>query len=264
MTSPGGPPVEFPENSFPVGSGSLNDLATRDQDTIVDTLSSQVQDSPGWNGASDNFFGMLSQMVLGLVTGVGNFFTGVLGGAGQTIMDLMNLRWAQVDDHEYKIGDLQDKTQVLQGVIGYGCRYMSSSPGINTNPTTMPFDMQVGPAVGVTMRSGGQIRFNSKGLWRCEAQVRFLGAPSAPPDCYMDIVIRTPGGAEFTRLKAMSSSDHEITVTNVMPVVIPEAGYTAEVQAWTSRLPVLGNWRGIGGGFSTTRFSVFKISSEVS
>ncbi|WP_345314437.1 hypothetical protein [Gordonia alkaliphila] len=165
---------------------------------------------------------------------------------------------------EADIVDLQDRSQALEGVVGYGSAYMSGSPGVSTSATLMQFDQRVGPMVGATL-AGGRFTLGSKGLWRFEAQVRFWGAKYAPPKCFMDIIIRNSGGTEIARLKAMASSDDEITVTNVMPAVVPSAGCTAEVVAWTSAIPIIGgNWRGIGGGYSTTRFSVFKISEETS
>lgn len=201
--------------------------------------------------------GDVAKVVQGITTGL----TGVFA----TAAGLVGLRWEQVNSHEDAITDLQDKTQALEGVIGYGCRYMSSSPGVTTSAEVMPFNSQVGPAVGVTLLSGGRFRLDSKGLWRMEAQTYFGTAKLCPPRCFMDIVIRDAGGSEFTRLKAMASTDDGVTVTNVMPVVIPSAGYTAEVQAWTSSIPLVGgNLRSIIGGLTTTRFSVFKISDETS
>ncbi|MFT4087402.1 MAG: hypothetical protein QM658_09655 [Gordonia sp. (in: high G+C Gram-positive bacteria)] len=170
-----------------------------------------------------------------------------------------------VGGHTTSITDLQSRTQALQGVIGYGCRYMSSSPGVTTSPSVMPFDTQVGPAVGVTLSSGGRFTLGSKGLWELSAQVRFWGAKFAPPKCFMDIVVRDGGGTEIARIKSIQSSEDELTIPNSMPVVIPAAGCTVEVQAWTSAIAVIGgNWRGIGGGYSTTRFWVNKISDETS
>lgn len=213
-----------------------------------------------WGGIL-NLAGTFASIFQKIVTGVAAGLLPIFA----TAAELMSLRWAQVDGHESSIGDLQDKTQKLEGVIGYGCRYMSSSPGVNTSPAVMPFDTQVGPAVGVTLQSGGRYRLDSKGLWRFEAQTYFATAPLAPPRCFMDIVIRTPGGAEFARLKAMGSTDQGLTITNVMPVAIPTAGYTVEVQAWTSGLPLFNSsWRSISGGLGNTRFSVFKISTETS
>ena len=220
----------------------------------------QPQKVGQWGGIL-NLGGTFATILQKIVTGV----TAGLLPIFKTAAELMSLRWAQVDGHESSIGDLQDKTQKLEGVIGYGCRYMSSSPGVTTSPTVMPFDTQIGPAVGVTLQSGGRYRLDSKGLWRFEAQTFFQTANLAPPRCFMDIVIRNPSGAEFARLKAMGSTDQGLTITNVMPVVIPAAGYTVEVQAWTSSLPIVGaSWRSIVGGLGTTRFSVFKISSETS
>lgn len=168
-------------------------------------------------------------------------------------------------DQASAIADLQDVTQTLEGVVGYASRYMSTGAGVQTSPTTLNFDVKKGPSEGVTLLSGGRFRLDSKGLWRFEAQVKFNDSKWSPPRCYMDIVIRDPSGVEVGRLEAMNTSDAPLTITNVMPYVIPTAGYTVEVQAWTSSLPLIGAaWRTIGSGLQQTNFSVFKISSETS
>lgn len=251
----------------PIGTGVLgivNKMAAKLTSQVANADPADIRTASDLQPLVPGFFDLplqdLFAPLLNALNGVGG---GVLGGALSGIADLFSGRWAQVDDHEDAIGDLQDKTQVLEGVIGYGCRYMSSSPGVNTSASVMPFNTQVGPAVGVDLIGGGRFQLKSKGLWRLEAQCYFQTASLAPPRCYMDIVVRTPGGSEFARLKAMGSTDQGLTVTNVMPVVVPAADYTVEVQAWTSGLPLIGgSWRSIGGGLGTTRFSVFKISDE--
>lgn len=194
----------------------------------------------------------------------------VLTGAGAGLLapfaalaELMGLRWDQVDNHDAAIVDLQDQTQVLEGVIGHGTRYMSTSPGVTTSPKTMPFDVRVGPLVGVTLQSGGKFRLDSKGLWDFHAQCEFTGGFLCPPEVYMDIVVRNPAGVEVGRRKAKGSSQDPVTVYNYYSYTIPSAGYTVEIQAWTASLPALGNWRGISGGLQTTGFSARKISAEV-
>lgn len=241
------------------GGNETLSFADRDQDAVTAVLKSQKKTgltSP-FSGFQSNMISIFTSVVTGVTTG--------LTGALSTLASLVNMRWTQVDNHDTAITDLQDKTQALEGVIGYGCRYMSTGAGVQTSPATLNFDTQVGPALGVTLLSGGKYRLNSKGLWRFESQVIFNDSKWSPPRCYMDIVIKDTSGNEFARLKALAVSDAPITVTNVMPVVIPAAGYTAEVQAWTSSLPLIGAaWRTIGSGLSYTRFSVFKISSETS
>lgn len=257
MTTPGG---NYPDNALSGADlSSLDGLNEADwREGLNDRVIGQPSAGVGFN-AFGGFLDAIGNMVQGIFSG------GFLGAILDPIASLLGMRWDQVDEHDYAIGDLQDKTQQLEGVIGYGCRYMSSSPGVSTTPTTMPFNTQVGPVLGCELQSGGRTKLLSKGLWRFEAQCRFTTAKWAPPACYMDIVIRDTSGNEFTRLKAMISTDDEVTVTNVMPVVVPAAGYTAEVQAWTSRIPIIGgSWRAIGGGFTTTRFSCFKISEETS
>lgn len=252
-----------PDHKIPDGSANTGGSTAAGLAAFSTKTEEQWRESSTRSPFKDSFnpIGAIFQGLLmalqGVATGIFGFLDDIAG--------LFELRWDQVDSHDYAIGDLQDKTQQLEGVIGYGCRYMSSSPGVNTSPATMPFDTQVGPVVGCELMSGGKTKLLSKGLWRFEAQVVFKWAKFAPPGCFMDIVIRKPDGSEFTRLKAKAASDEEVTVTNVMPVVVPSAGYTAEVQAWTSGIPILGgSWRSIGGGFTTTRFSCFKISDETS
>lgn len=247
--------------SFQVGALGQDRAAFqgRDQASVTDLLKADQQP------VIDDAFGDFNTGMLGFL---GKLFSGIttgLTGAAAAIAEGMANLFGRVDSAETDIVDLQDRAQVLEGVIGYGCRYMSTSPGVTTSAAVMPFDTQVGPVVGVTLQSGGKFRLDSKGLWRLESQVRFWGAALAPPRVYMDIVVRNSGGTEIARIRAMGSTDDEVTLTNVMPVVIPSSGCTAEVQAWTSGIPVVGgNWRGIGGGYSTTRFSAFKISDETS
>lgn len=258
MTSPDG---EIPNGmyTFPVNTG---ENAPADVDWWAD------QTEADWQSKINGGFTSSFNPIGGWASGLLNALMGIFTGAStilQGISYVLGLRWNQVDTHDTAIGDLQDKTQALEGVIGYGCRYMSTGAGVQTSPATLNFDTQVGPALGVTLLSGGKYRLNSKGLWRFESQVIFNDSKWSPPRCYMDIVIKDTSGNEFARLKALAVSDAPITVTNVMPVVIPAAGYTAEVQAWTSSLPLIGAaWRTIGSGLSYTRFSVFKISSETS
>lgn len=191
---------------------------------------------------------------------------GDLLNAPQTVLGMIpKIKIAGLTEIEDTVVDLQSKTQELADVVGFACRYMATSPGVSTSPSVMPFDVQVGPYVGVTLQPSGRFRLDSKGLWELNAQVRFWGAKWAPPKCFMDIVVRDPGGTEIARLKSIQSSEDELTIPNAMPVVIPSAGCTVEVVAWTSAIPIIGgNWRGIGGGLGTTRFWVKKMSSETS
>lgn len=217
--------------------------------TVLDTVA-------GW-------FGGLTKAARGVNpgsgTGITSVITSIFGFQSATANTATTAASAATSAYDLAVAN----GNTLDGISGYASRYMSSGPGVNTTPAVMPFDTNVGGTKNVTWLSGGKARFDKAGLWRLEAQVRFWGATLAPPRCYMDIVVRDAGGTIVKRIKAMASTDDEVTVTNVMPVQIPAAGYTAEVQAWTSGLPLINsNWRGIGGGSETTRFSMFRFSPE--
>lgn len=207
---------------------------------------------------------MLNNLLGGILTG---------NGAGLAtpfafLADLVGLRWLQADETEQSVGDLQDRTQQLEGVIGHGSAYMPTSPGATTSAERMPFGTteasRVGPQVGVEWLGDGRVRLLSRGLWDVSAQVEFWGGLLMPPGTFMDVVVRNPSGGLFYRMKAKASTSDNVTVTNVTSVTVPDAGYTVEVQAWTSSIPLGGTFRGISGGLETTRLMVRKISQETS
>lgn len=194
---------------------------------------------------------------------------GVLGGGfGEfsVLSNLMGLRWDQADRHDNAIADLQDQAQVLEGIIGHASAYMASSPGTTTSPARMPFTTQSGPLVGVENLGDGRWRLLSKGSWDISAQVEFWGGTLMPPGTFMRIVTRDPSGGVYHRRAAKASSSDNVTLTNVTNIVVPAAGYTVEVEAWTSAL--LGvpgaTFRGISGGFETTGLYIRKVSQETS
>lgn len=232
-------------------------------------------DPSGWfTGLATSLFRQPIQVLanlLGLIPIVGqnieNTLTNYLAATANTAATASSAAAAaqsQVSTLQSAVQDLQDQAQYIQ-VPGYASRYMSTGAGVQTTPTTLNFDTKKGPSVNVTLMSGGRFRLDQPGLWRFEAQAKFNDSKWSPPRCFMDIVIRNPSGVEEGRIEAMATSDAPLTITNVMPYVIPSAGYTVEVQAWTSSLPLIGAaWRTIGSGPRQTNFSVFKISSETS
>ena len=237
MTSPDNRPQSAYESSQPHPVGDW------DMDPLVQGIG--------------EFIGTL-QRVVGVVTGIA---TGLTGEWGESAL-LVALRWAQADRHELQIGDLQDKTQVLEGIIGHASFWMPTSPGTTTSITRMPFTAQSGPLVGVQSLGDGRLRLLSRGSWDINAQVEFWGGLLMPPGTYMRILVRDPSGAPFFYRDAKASTSDNVTVTNVANVVVPASGYTVEVEAWTDSIPIGGTTRGIRGGLNTTGLYVRKVSSE--
>ncbi|MCD2109352.1 hypothetical protein O4214_30275 [Rhodococcus erythropolis] len=174
-----------------------------------------------------------------------------------------------------KIVDMQNRTQILEGIIGYGSWVASQNLFLsidqnNAGARTMSFDRQVGPSVGVTLvpdsaLAGKKVqRLDSQGLWQVLAQTRSRRTIySGTAKVYMDIVVKDPSGNEHYRRSmdqsAISSEggDGEITLTNNVFFTVPGPGYTVRVDLFS------GQWRWFYGGSQWSGLSILKHSSEV-
>ena len=254
----------------PIGTGALgivNKMAAKLTSQVANADPADIRTASDLQPLVPGFFDLplqdLFAPLLNALNGVGG---GVLGGALSGIADLFSTRWGQVDSIDGAVQDLQDKTQELEGIIGHASAYMTASPGTTTSATRMPFTTQAGPLVGVESLGDGRWRLLSKGSWDISAQVEFWGGALMPPGTFMRIVTRDPSGGVYHRRAAKASSSDNVTLTNVTNIVVPTAGYTVEVEAWTSAL--LGvpgaTFRGISGGFETTGLYIRKVSQETS
>ncbi len=205
---------------------------------------------------------------------LGDLANAFLGGGGFGPGPLKSISDKSMADAA-KIVDLQDRAQVLEGIIGYGSWVASQNlfitfdqddPGMRT----MSFDRQVGPSVGVTLVSDPALagkkvqRLDSKGLWQVLAQTRSRGTGfTGSAKVYMDIVVKAPDGSEYYRRSMDQSAisnnggDGEITFSNNVFFTTPGAGYTVRVDLFTGR------WRWFYGGSQWSGLSVLKHSSEV-
>ena len=160
------------------------------------------------------------------------------------------------------IKDLQDKTQELEGVIGYHATYMPQGSG--TYPVGswkwLGFTATVGPHVGTVSAPDGGITLLSKGLWRADVQVYFsfemvLGKVE------VEIVVFDEYGNEYGKrsyrvLTSTGSEAYYTAVTNYT-FVVPRSGFRVRVRARTDGLA-----REILTGMQYTSFTVNKWSDE--
>lgn len=201
--------------------------------------------------------------VLGTFERILGVLTGAAGGLDQgwaELAGLVGMRWDQANRHETEILDLQDTTTDLSLSRGHATAYMTASPGTTTVSTLMPFTAQSGTRRGVTPLGDGRWRLDSAGEWDLSAQVEFWGGVLMPPGTYMEILVRDPQGGVFDGVTAIGDSSNRITVTNVTSTQVPAPGYTIEVRAWTDDIPIIGGtFRGIRGGYSTTRLRIRKF-----
>ncbi|MFE5789533.1 hypothetical protein [Rhodococcus erythropolis] len=170
-----------------------------------------------------------------------------------------------------EIRDLQDATQKLEGIIGYGSYVASQNLFLSIDQDVagarvQSFDRQVGPSVGVTMVKDPALankivqRMDSKGLWQVLAQTRaqntgFTGSEKV----YQDIVVKAPNGTEYYRrsLDENEGSDGKISMLGNVFFTIPAAGYMVHIELFS------GKWRWFYGGSQWTGLSLLKHSSEV-
>lgn len=250
------PDLKVPEGSANTGSSTAAGLAAFSTKTENQWRESSTRTpfKESFNPIGAIFQGLLGALQ-GIATGVFDFL--------DDIADLFQLRWDQVDQQGEDIQDLQDKTTNMTLSTGQATAYMTSSPGTTTSPTVMPFNTPTRPPKNVTFMGSGKWRLDIPGEWDITAQVEFYGGSLMPPGTHMQIIVRTPGGAVYDGVTAHADSDSNITVTNVTSTQIPTAGYTVEVRAWTDKIPILGgSFRGIRGGYSTTRLMMRKFEME--
>lgn len=256
MTNPGGvDPNDLPDLSFGIGAGAMGNLEGRTEDSIKATL--KAAKKPGieesYGGFNNGIIGVLTR----LLTGGGMGGSGPLAAGLQLLLSLVGMRWDQVDTHETDIADLQDKTQVLQDVIGYGCSYMNTTTSTDFKGTLkkMQFGTQVGPIVGCTMDGYGFV-LGSKGLWRADLQMTFDVYSIGVKNFDMDIRVYAPDGTLFDQQLFPDSTGSRASRTNVFSFVVPGPGYKVYAYAQCA----LG--RGMLGGNGRSGFYVTKISGE--
>ncbi|ATW59024.1 hypothetical protein PBI_MAHDIA_25 [Gordonia phage Mahdia] len=160
------------------------------------------------------------------------------------------------------IKDLQDKTQELEGVIGYHATYMPEGSG--TYPVGswkwLGFTSTVGPHVGTVVSPDGGITLLSKGLWRADVQVYF-SYEMVLGQVEVEIVVFDEYGAVYGKrslkvLTSTGSASYYTAVTNYT-FVVPRSGFRVRVRARTDGLA-----REILTGLQYTSFTVNKWSDE--
>lgn len=184
----------------------------------------------------------LLQLVFGAF---GDFFRG-----SDIVGDILGF----LGTHDQQIEDLQDKTQELAGVIGYGCLTSVGASG-SGGKQVAPFSSQIGPAVGVTRSANGWV-LGSKGLWRADAMQFFGNYTLGFNQIDMDIRVYAPDGSLFLQRFNHNENAGSATLTSLVSFVVPTAGYRVEV--WEQA--AVG--RGMFAGNSYSSLNVTKISDE--
>ena len=244
-----------PSQSTPSDAATVSSLQSTTEASAKAAMRAPIDSS--WGSARGNF-------VTNIISGIGQALMGGIGGIFQPISDGMKpIRDAQLD--------LQNRTELLEGVQGYAHAYMTKNVNaqwsLNSNWRTMPFDGQVGPSVGATVRSDGRVEMGSKGLWLIYAKTHgratgFTGDGGVT----MRVNVYRPNGSIYSSAYvrgtslvdagAIVSVYGNVSLVGVVPVVIDEPGCYVQVDTWTAA------WRWWDGGTQLSSLSVVKQSSN--
>ena len=244
-----------PSQSTPPDAATVSSLQSTTEESAKAAMRAPIESS--WGSARGNFVG-------NILAGIGQALMGGIGGIFQPISDGMKpIRDAQLD--------LQNRTDLLEGVQGYAHAYMTRNVNaqwsFGNNWRTMPFDGQVGPSVGATVRSDGRVEMGSEGLWLIYAKTHgrstgFTGGGGVTmrvnvyrPDgsAYSSAYVR---GTSLADAGAIVSTYGNVSLVAVVPVVIDEPGCYVRVDTWTAA------WRWWDGGTQLSSLSVVKQSSS--
>lgn len=174
---------------------------------------------------------------------------------------------------------LQSRTQILEGVVGYGSWVATDNLFIGLDQDgvgkrVMQFDHQVGPALGVglvpdtPLASKKVQRLMSRGLWQVIAQTRARDTNyTGNHKVRMDVVVKAPDGAEHYR-RSMDAvavapptiglgGDGQVTLQANVMFVVPDPYYRVYVELFS------GKWRWFYGGSQWSGITILKHSSEV-
>lgn len=175
-----------------------------------------------------------------------------------------------INAHGQAIQDLQDQTQVLEGVVGFG-QWTDLAVTLYPSGTTKTHNAgtQTGPTVGCTLVSPGVVQLGSKGLWDIIGRFYF--------GTYSGIF-----AANFINYMVEVSNDNFATIfSSALAQIIPDStgGITANVNSGTTYIhtrvvvPDPGyrvRWRilmvpqhKMGGGVNFNQIGVLKLSNEL-
>lgn len=200
------------------------------------------------NQLLDIINGLIVTPINAAVAAVQDFFAGLFGFQ---------------EDVPLQISDLQNRAQILEGIIGYGSFVMPVNRFLgltqNTDTRRLPFTYQIGPSVGVVSNTNGSLTLGSRGLWTVYSSVRARSTIYTGGDrVWLDLVVTDPAG-NVLRKKEIDfwSYDTSIGLQNSLTVVTPTAGCIVHAYVRSDR------WRWFLGGSDFSELTVLKHSNEV-
>lgn len=162
-----------------------------------------------------------------------------------------------VAETQTELAGLQDRTQELEGVIGYAHAYANGGISLALGSVKYPMSNPIGRVVGATMTNGSFI-LGSKGLWVADGQATFDFLNIGVKKISLTLKVYAPNGSEHFKRTSLFDTGEQNTRAVHMPFTVPSAGYYVEL--WVNA--AIG--RGVFGGSEWNGLSVSKISTETS
>lgn len=162
-----------------------------------------------------------------------------------------------VAETQTELAGLQDRTQELEGVIGYAHAYANGGISLALGSVKYPMSNPIGRVVGATMTNGSFI-LGSKGLWVADGQATFDFLNIGVKKISLTLKVYAPNGSEHFKRTSVFDTGEQNTRAVHMPFTVPSAGYYVEL--WVNA--AIG--RGVFGGSEWNGLSVSKISTETS
>lgn len=158
-----------------------------------------------------------------------------------------------------ELADLQDRTQVLEGVIGYAHAYANGTISTTAGYKRMEMTNQIGPIQGVTLTPAGSFVLGSKGLWVADGHAFYDAVGAGVTKVELQVRVYQPDGTTLHAVRQAEIDDaDEVSLSVHLPFVVPTSGYI--VQLWADAAYL----RGIWSGSQYNGLSVEKVSSETS
>ena len=182
---------------------------------------------------------------------IANAFAGILDDDGNEWLTMIRDKQLQYND----------RVDLLNPLLDYCSAYAAFTDNDHARfgPGLMKFSEQIGPARNVEITPEGRFKLLDKGLWDIRATV----LPSwtgflRKGDIYISMNVRDPQGGLYSEQTLIEDTTNYTSFSIVSSVVVPEAGYTVEVN-----IDQLDSQRGILGGPKWSRLTVQHLSRTV-
>lgn len=225
---------------------TINDLFGVDLSAFFDTVNNLVE------------LGITT--IRSIVNDIVGIFSGTIGAVVnaicQPIKDWFGLITGFRDTAAPELADLQDRTQKLEGVVGYAHGYANGGWSSDIGLAKRPVDGVIGTTVGVTRQSGAYY-LHSRGLWVADARIN-IDAKGAFVSTTTELQIRVyaPNGSLHAIAVSLENTGERHCHVVHLPFTVPSAGYYVEM--WTD-VPA---FRNAWGGSHYNGLSVEKRSTE--